>query len=344
VKPVLVTGATGFVGWHVARQLLERGEKVRALVRDPARSAKALAELEASGSGLEIVSGDLRDEGSLAVAVESCGTVFHVAADYRLWARKPEEMYRSNVDGTRNLLAAAQKAGVERCVYTSTVGCIGMRSGELGTEDTRAGIEEMHGPYKRSKFLAEKIAVQFAEKGFPVVIVNPTAPIGDHDFRPTPTGKIVVDFLRGAMPAYLDTGLNVAYVGDVAAGHLLACERGRVGERYILGGENLTLQQIFGKLEEVTGKPAPKLQIPYAVAYAAGVVSTGLAAVTGKEPRAPLDAVRMARKKMWVRHDKATRELGYSARPSVEALRRAAAWFLDNGYCENLATAGRGTA
>jgi dihydroflavonol-4-reductase len=253
-------------------------------------------------------------------------------------------MYRSNVDGTRSLLAAARKAGVERCVYTSTVGCIGMRKGELGSEDTPAGLEEMQGPYKRSKFLAEQVALQFAEQGFPVVIVNPTAPVGDHDFRPTPTGKIVVDFLRGAMPAYLDTGLNVVYVGDVAAGHLLACERGRVGERYILGGENLTLQQIFGKLEEVTGMRAPTMRIPYAVAYVAGVASTAWAGVTGNEPRAPLDGVRMARKKMWVRHDKAARELGYSARPAVEALRRAAEWFRANGYCEDLATGSRRTA
>src|SRR5665213_2606114 len=340
MKPVLVTGATGFIGWHVARQLLERGERVRALVRDPARSARALTEL----AGIETVRGDLRDEHSLASAVEGCGTVYHVAADYRLWAPRPEEMYRSNVDGTRSLLAAARKAGVERCVYTSTVGCIGMQTGELGSEDAPAGLEEMQGPYKRSKFLAERIALQFAGEGFPVVIVNPTAPVGDHDFRPTPTGKIVVDFLRGAMPAYLDTGLNVVYVGDVAAGHLLAGERGRVGERYILGGENLTLQQIFGKLEEVTGKPAPKVRIPYAVAYAAGVASTGWARLTGKEPRAPLDGVRMARKKMWVRHDKAARELGYSARPAVEALRRAAEWFQANGYCEDLATGGRRTA
>jgi dihydroflavonol-4-reductase len=199
----------------------------------------------------------------------------------------------------------------------------------------------MRGPYKRSKFRAEQIALEFAEQGFPVVIVNPTAPVGDHDFRPTPTGKIVVDFLRGAMPAYLDTGLNVVYVGDVAAGHLLACERGRVGERYILGGENLTLQQIFRQLEDVTGLRAPTVRIPYAVAYAAGVASTGWAAVTGKEPRAPLDGVRMARKKMWVRHDKAARELGYSARPAVEALRSAAEWFRANGYCEDLATGGR---
>src|SRR5579863_597528 len=340
MKPVLVTGATGFVGWHVARQLLERGERVRVLVRDPARSAKALAELE----GVETVPGDLRDEDSLARAVAGCGTVYHVAADYRLWAPQPEEMYRSNVDGTRSLLSAAQKAGVERCVYTSTVGCIGMPKGELGSEDTPAGLEEMQGPYKRSKYQAEQVALQFAAEGFPVVIVNPTAPVGDHDFRPTPTGKIVVDFLRGAMPAYLDTGLNVVYVGDVAAGHLQACDRGRVGERYILGGENLTLQQIFGKLEEVTGEPAPKTRIPYAVAYAAGVASTGWASLTGQEPRAPLDGVRMARKKMWVRNDKAARELGYSARPAVEALRRAAEWFQANGYCEDLATGGRRTA
>src|ERR1700682_1578258 len=337
MKPILVTGATGFIGWHVARQLLERGQRVRALVRDPAGSAKALAELEGIDTGLEIVRGDLRDEDSLRSAVEGCGVVYHVAADYRLWARRPEEMYRSNVDGTRNLLAAARKAGVERCVYTSTVGCIGMRSGELGSEDTPAGLNEMQGPYKRSKFLAENTALEFAGEGFPVIVVNPTAPVGDHDFRPTPTGKIVVDFLRGAMPAYLDTVLNVVYVGDVAAGHLLAGECGRTGERYILGGENLTLQQIFGELEGLTGMPAPQLRIPYAVAYAAGMASTGWAAVTGKEPRAPLDGVRMARKKMWVRHDKAARELGYSARPAVEALRRAAEWFQANGYCENLA-------
>jgi dihydroflavonol-4-reductase len=202
----------------------------------------------------------------------------------------------------------------------------------------------MQGPYKRSKFLAEQVALEFAREGFPLVIVNPTAPLGDHDFRPTPTGKMVVDFLRGAMPAFLDTGLNVVDVRDVAEGHLLAGERGRAGERYILGGENLTLEQIFGTLAEVTGRAAPKIRIPYALAYVAGVASTGWAAVTGKEPRAPLDAVRMARKKMWVRHDKATRELGYQARPAIEALRRAAEWFEANGYCEDLAVGSRRTA
>jgi dihydroflavonol-4-reductase len=340
VKPTLVTGVTGFVGWHVARQLLERGQAVRGLARDPQRGARALRELE----GIETVQGDLRDAASLARAVEGCGVVYHVAADYRLWAPRPEEMYRSNVDGTRNLLAAARSAGVEQCVYTSTVGCIGMPAGEIGSENSAVSLDDMQGPYKRSKFLAEKVALEFAGEGFPVVIVNPTAPVGDHDFRPTPTGKMVVDFLRGAMPAFLDTGLNVVDVRDVAQGHLLACERGRVGERYILGCENLTLQQIFGKLGEITGRAAPKIRIPYAVAYMAGVVSTGWAAVTGKEPRAPLDAVRMARKKMWVRHDKAARELGYQARPAVEALRRAAEWFQANGYCEDLAIGSRRTA
>jgi len=340
VKPVLVTGATGFLGWHIARRLLDRGERVRLLVRDAVRSATALREL----AGADIVRGDLRDAASMDRAVEGCGVVYHVAADYRLWAPRPEEMYRSNVDGTRNVLDAAKRKGVDRCVYTSTVGCIGMPSGGIGDEDVPAGLDAMAGPYKRSKYLAEQVALEFAKDGFPVVIVNPTAPVGDHDFRPTPTGKMVVDFLRGAMPAFLDTGLNVVYAGDVAEGHFAACERGRAGQRYVLGGENLTLQEIFEKLAEVTGKKAPRMRIPYAVAYAAGVASTGWAAVTGKEPRAPLDGVRMARKKMWVRHDKAARELGYTARPAKEALRRAAEWFQANGYCDDVTAGGRRTA
>ena len=340
MKPVLVTGATGFLGWHIARRLLDRGESVRLLVRDPSGGATALGELQ----GAEIARGDLRDADSVGRAVSGCGVVYHAAADYRLWAPQPEEMYRSNVDGTRNVLEAAKKAGVERCVYTSTVGCIGIPEGGIGDESVPVGLDAMAGPYKRSKYLAEQVALEFAKDGFPVVIVNPTAPIGDHDFRPTPTGKIVVDFLRGAMPAFLDTGLNVVYAGDIAEGHFAACERGRAGERYILGGENLTLQQIFEKLAAVTGKKAPRMRIPYAVAYAAGVASTSWAAVTGKEPRAPLDGVRMARKKMWVRHDKAARELGYTARPATEALRAAAEWFQANGYCEDMAAGGRRTA
>ncbi len=325
MKPTLVTGATGFVGWHVARALLKRGDSVRALARDPAK-LRELPEVQG-------VQGDLRDPASLQRAVEGCRVVFHVAADYRLWTRQPQEMYRSNVEGTRAMLAAAQRAGVERFVYTSTVGCIGVPPGGIGDETVPAHLDEMQGPYKRSKFLAEQVALEFAESGFPVVIVNPTAPVGDHDFKPTPTGKIVVDFARGAIPAFVDTGLNVVDVRDVACGHLAACERGRPGERYILGSENLTLQQILETLAGILERKAPTVQIPYAVAYAAGVATTAWAEVTGKEPRAPLDAVRMSRKKMWVRHDKAARELGYAPGPALDALRRAVQWFQENGYC-----------
>ena len=319
MKPTLITGATGFVGWHVARKLLDCGERVRALARDPSR----LRELE----GIEAVQGDLRDRDSLERAVRGCGVVYHVAADYRLWIKEPAEMFRSNVEGTRNLLEVSRLAGVERFVYTSTVGCIGMSKGRLGDETSKVGLQDMAGAYKRSKFMAEQIALEFGASGFPVVTVNPTAPVGDHDFKPTPTGKIITDFVRGAMPAFLDTGLNLVDVRDVAEGHRAACERGRSGERYILGGENLTLQEIFEVLAELTGRAAPKLQIPYAVALAAGAVSTAWANLTGVEPRAPLDAVRMARKKMWVRHDKAARELGYAPGPAKEALRRAVEWF-----------------
>jgi dihydroflavonol-4-reductase len=324
VKPTLVTGATGFVGWHVARALLERSRPVRALARDPAK-LRELSEVQA-------VQGDLRDPASLQRAVEGCGVVFHVAADYRLWTREPEEMYRSNVEGTRAMLDAARRAGVERFVYTSTVGCIDVPPGSIGDESMPAHLEDMQGPYKRSKFMAEQVALEFAKEGFPVVIVNPTAPVGDHDFKPTPTGKIVVDFVRGKIPAFVDTGLNVVDVRDVACGHLAACERGTPGERYILGSENMTLRQILETLAGIVGRKAPTVQIPYAVVYAAGAVSTAWAEITGQEPRAPLDAVRMSRKKMWVHHNKAARHLGYSPGPATDALRRAVVWFQENGY------------
>jgi dihydroflavonol-4-reductase len=323
VKPTLVTGATGFVGWHVASKLLQRGQRVRALARDPAK----LRELD-----VEPARGDLRDRESLEQAVRGCGVVYHVAADYRLWAKNPAELYDSNVEGTRNVLDAARKAGVERVVYTSTVGCIGVPQNGVGREDVPVQLGEMKGAYKRSKFLAEQAALQFAREGLPVIVVNPTAPVGDHDFRPTPTGKIVVDFLRRKMPAYVDTGLNVVDVRDVAEGHLLACESGAPGERYVLGSENLTLRQIFEKLEVISGMKAPVVRLPYAVAYAAGVVSTGWAWVSGVEPRAPLDGVRMARKKMWVSHDKAAESLGYKPGTADTALRRAVEWFRSNGY------------
>jgi dihydroflavonol-4-reductase len=323
VKPTLVTGATGFIGWHVARKLLERGHRVRALVR-PASTVHDL--------DVEIHRGDLRDKASLEAAVEGCGLVFHVAADYRLWAKDPSDLYRSNVEGTRNLLEAARSAGVERLVYTSTVGCIGIPPDRPGDELIPVSIAEMTGAYKRSKFQAEQVALEFAESGFPVVIVNPTAPIGDHDFKPTPTGKIVLDYLKGAMPAYLDTGLNLVDVEDTALGHVLAGERGKPGERYILGCENLTLQQIFQRLEDVSGIKAPRWRIPYALAYAAGVVTTGWANLSGDEPRAPLDAVKMARKKMWISTGKAKRELGFEPGPVEGALQRAVEWFRTNGY------------
>jgi dihydroflavonol-4-reductase len=315
---VLVTGASGFLGWHVARLLSESGKRVKALIR-PASKVREL--------DVETATGDLRDPASLEGAVSGCKEVFHVAADYRLWSRYPHELYDSNVEGTRNLLAAARKAGVERFVYTSTVGCIGIPSGGIGDEAQPVGIEEMSGDYKRSKFLAERAALEFAREGFPVVIVNPTAPIGDHDFKPTPTGRIVLDFVRGEMPAYIDTGLNLVDARDVARGHLLAAERGKVGERYILGCENLTLQQILERLATITGKKAPAVQLPYAVAYAAGLFTTGWAAISGQTPRVPMEAVRMAKKKMFVTHEKAARELGYRPGPVDEALRRAVDWF-----------------
>jgi dihydroflavonol-4-reductase len=315
---VLVTGASGFLGWHVARLLNDSGKRVKALIR----TASKVRELD-----VETATGDLRDPASLERAVSGCNSVFHVAADYRLWSRYPHELYDSNVEGTRNLLAAARKAGVERFVYTSTVGCIGIPAGGIGDEAQPVGIEEMSGDYKRSKFLAEQVALEFAREGFPVVIVNPTAPIGDHDFKPTPTGKIVLDFLRGEMPAYIDTGLNLVDARDVARGHLLAAEKGKVGERYILGCENLTLQRILERLATITGKKAPAVQLPYAVAYAAGLFTTGWAAISGQTPRVPMEAVRMAKKKMFVTHEKAARELGYRPGPVDEALRRAVDWF-----------------
>jgi len=317
-RPTLVTGASGFVGWHVARLLIERGHRVRALVR----ASSTVPELD-----VERVTGDLRDPSSLERAVAGCGLVFHVAADYRLWSKNPSELYRSNVDGTRNMLAAAQATGVERFVYTSTVGCIGIPPGGIGDEGQPVALANMTGAYKRSKFLAEQIALEFARNGLPVVIVNPTAPMGDHDFKPTPTGQIVLDFLNGGMPMFIDTGLNVVGVRDVAMGHLLACERGQVGERYILGSENMTLGKILGELAEITGMKAPTLQLPYFLAWSAGLATTAWAGLTGMPPRVPLEAVRMAKTKMWVSHAKAVRELGYSPAPARQALGDAVAWF-----------------
>jgi len=319
----LVTGASGFIGWHVARLLTGRGHRVRALCRPNS----IIRELE-----VERVTGDLRDSASLARAIDGCDYLFHVAADYRLWARNPKEIYQSNVIGTANVLDSAERARVQRIVYTSTVGCIGMSSGIAGDESSPVSISDMGGHYKRSKWLGEQIALEKARAGQPIVIVNPTAPVGDHDWRPTPTGNIILNFLRNKLPAFVDTGLNLVDVRDIAEGHLLAAEKGRPGERYILGCQNLTLQQILGRLALLSGKRAPSTRIPYGLAYLAGLVTTAWANFTGKEPMAPLEGVKMARRKMFVSHDKASTALGFSPGPVDDALGRAIGWFRANGY------------
>jgi dihydroflavonol-4-reductase len=323
----LVTGGTGFVGSHVARQLVAAGDSVRVLVR---RSSN-LAVLE--GLRVEPVEGDLRDGASLECSMQGVRRVYHVAADYRLWTPKPTEIYESNVEGTRRLFAAAQRAGVERIVYTSTVATIAVpRHGALPNEETTATLEEMVGHYKRSKFLAEQVAIDAARAGVPVVIVNPTAPVGPGDWKPTPTGRIILDFLQGKMPAYVDTGLNVVAVEDVAAGHLLAAEKGRIGERYILGARNLTLKQILDALSAITGRPAPRLRLPHAVALAAGYADEFYSRLAGREPRIPVEGVKMSRHKMFVESDKAAKELGYKPAKVEAALERAVRWYEEHGY------------
>ena len=323
----LVTGASGFVGSHVARQLVSAGQSVRVLVRRGSNLG-ALAGLQ-----VECFEGDLRDANSLERAMRGIRRVFHVAADYRLWTPRPEEIYENNVEGTRKLLVAAKRAGVERIVYTSTVATIAVpRHGALPNEDTRAALGEMIGHYKRSKFLAEQVAVEAAADGAPVVIVNPTAPVGPWDWKPTPTGRIILDFLKGKMPAYVDTGLNVAAVEDIAAGHLLAAEKGRIGERYILGARNMTLKQILDALSAITGRPAPRVRLPHAVALAAGYADQWFSRLAGREPQIPVEGVKMSRHRMFVESDKATRELGYQPTSVEAALERAVRWYEQNGY------------
>jgi dihydroflavonol-4-reductase len=323
----LVTGASGFLGSHVARQLAERGERVRVLLR--ATSQTRLLD----GLPVERVSGDLRDAASLARALAGVRIVYHVAADYRLWARNPREIYESNVEGTRNLLEAARRANVEKFVYTSTVGTVAVpRERTLPDESTVTSVEEMIGAYKRSKWLAEQEARQAAAAGVPVVIVNPTTPVGPGDAKPTPTGRIIVDFLNGRMPAYVDTGLNFVPVEDAAAGHLLAAERGRIGERYILGGENLTLKQALEILSQLSGRPAPRVRVPHVLALAVGYADAALSRLVGREPQVPLEGVRMARHSMFVSTEKARAELGFTAGPIAAAFERAVRWYETNGY------------
>jgi dihydroflavonol-4-reductase len=326
-----VTGATGFLGSHVARCLAEQGAELRLLVR-PTSDLRNL-----DGLNADRVVGDLRDAGSLEKAISGCDVVFHVAADYRLWVRDTDEMYRSNVEGTRSLLEAAQKQGVRRVVYTSSVATIGFSSHtnrvDVVDEESPVGIADMIGPYKRSKFMAEQVAVEAARSGVDVVIVNPSTPIGERDIKPTPTGRIVVDFLKRKFPAYMETGLNLVDATECARGHVQALEKGRSGERYILGGENLALKEILDRLAAITGLPSPTVKVPYLVALAGGIfyeLVTGR--LLGREPRATIDEVRMARKMMFVSSAKAERELGWRTVPVDGALRRSVEWFRTNGY------------
>lgn len=306
----LVTGATGFVGSHVARRLVASGETVRALAR-PGSRRQAL-----DGVAVEWVEGDLRDEASLARALAGVNRVYHVAADYRLWARNPQEIYDSNVKGTKNLLAAALRARVERFVYTSTVATIAVpRGNALPDETNRASVDEMIGNYKKSKLLAEQEALRAAHEGLPVVIVNPTTPVGPGDWKPTPTGRIVLDFLLGKMPAYVDTGLNFAPVEDIAIGHQLAAQHGRIGERYLLGGRNMTLKELLDALAKITGLAAPTRKISHSVALLAAYADAAFSRVAGREPHIPVEGVRIARHTMFVNDAKARKELSYQPGP-----------------------------
>jgi dihydroflavonol-4-reductase len=323
-----ITGATGFLGSHVARVLAEQGADLRLLVR-PTSNLKNLEGLKA-----ETATGDLRDPASLEKAMSGCEVVFHVAADYRLWVRDPAEMYRSNVEGTRSILEAARKNGVRCVVYTSSVATIGFTgNGRPANEDSPVSLADMIGHYKRSKFMAEQIAMEAGRSGMRVVTVNPTTPVGEQDVKPTPTGRIVVDFLKGKFPAYVDTGLNLVDVRECARGHVAALEKGKTAERYILGGEDLTLKQILDKLGMIAGLPSPKVKLPYFVAYAAGLVDETVSGrLMGREPRATVETVRMGKKKMWASSDKAERELGWKPVPADDALRRAVEWFRANAY------------
>lgn len=334
----LLTGATGFVGGHVLQALERHGYTVRCLVR-PHRLPRRLESHDA-----EVVEGDLTDRKAVRGAVEGCRQVFHVAADYRLFARRPAELYAANVDGTRNVLEAAAAAGVERVVCTGSAGALGPplsnaaengADGSSADETSDVSLADMVGHYKRSKFEARQVAKEWAAKGLPVVLVHPTTPVGEGDWKPTQTGKLVLDYLRHRMPAYVDTGLNLVDVRDVAEGHWLAAERGRAGEEYILGHRNMTLREIFAALEELTGIRAPRRKLPHWLPLAVAAVDTGLARVLPREPRLPLEAVQLSRHAMYFDASKAVRQLGLPQSPVEEALDRAVWWFRNQGYLGN---------
>ncbi len=328
-----ITGASGFIGANLAHELAARGHQVKVLLR-AASDTRGL-----SGVDYERVEGDVSDREKLQTAMRGCDWCFHVAASYHLWLRDYAPMYAANVEGTRNVLEAAAAAGCSRIVYTSTVGCIGLPkavAGRIVATDETAPVSEtqMTNHYKRSKWQAEQVALELARKGLPVVIVNPSAPVGPRDVKPTPTGQVIVDFLNRQMPAYLDTGLNWVHVRDVAVGHILAAEKGRFGERYILGNAegNWTMKAAFDVLEELTRIPAPKMRVPYAIALAAAHVDETISSLTGKAPKAPLAGVRMAKYKMFFNPAKSIRELGLPQTPPRQALADAVDWFRKNGY------------
>ena len=325
----LVTGANGFVGSAVTRQLLDAGHTVRVLVR-PGSDRRNIEQM-----AVEVYEGDLRKPSSLIPAIRGCTHLFHVAADYRLWIPDPDKMYETNVTGTRDLLIAAADAGIEHIIYTSSVATLGYNpDSSPADETTPSSLEDMIGHYKRSKFLAEEAVQELIKQmKLPVVIVNPSTPVGPRDIKPTPTGRIILDTLRGQMPAYVDTGLNIVHVDDVAQGHILAMKHGRIGERYILGGENLSLLTILQIIDELTEKPVKRIRLPHQVVLPVAWMMERVAAITGSEPRATVDSVRMAKKLMFFSSDKAVQELGYRYRPAREALADAITWFQSNGYC-----------
>jgi dihydroflavonol-4-reductase len=322
VMKALVTGASGFVGSAVVRRLLRDGHRVRVLVR-PTSDRRNLQDLE-----VEVVEGDLTQPASLLPACDGCDALFHVAADYRLWVPDPAELYRANVDGTRAILEAARKVGVPRIVYTSSVATLGIpRDGTPGSENTPVSVDDMIGHYKRSKFLAEEVARQLAADGTPIVIVNPSTPIGPHDIKPTPTGRVVRDAMAGRMPAYVDTGLNIVHVDDVANGHWLAFERGTIGERYILGGFDMSLRDMLIEIAGIAGRAPPRLRLPHAAVMPIAYAAEAWARLTGMNPIATVEEVRMSKKRMFFSSAKAQRELGYTARPAHQALEDAVRWF-----------------
>lgn len=327
MKKVFVTGATGFIGASLARELLELGCEVRALVRHGSDRRNL------NGLEIEFWEGDLRDGDSLAKGLAGCDSLFHAAADYRLWTRDPATMYAVNVEGTRAILQAALKRGLSKVVYTSSVGTLGNPgNGTPGTEETPVSFTDMVGHYKKSKFLAERVAESFIEQGLPLVIVNPSTPVGRLDIKPTPTGKIIVDFLNRKMPAYLDTGLNLIDVQDCAKGHILAALHGQIGEKYILGNENLTLKDIFTLLQQISGLSAPRVKLPYTPILLAAYINEGISKLTRREPLIPLAGVQMAGKLMFFDSSKAIRELGLPQHPVKNALKKAVDWFQAEGY------------